>query len=174
MYFSSKSVAPAALSTYDWRLRLDWDVVQRCLGVAFLAFLAYCVCNSPPLASVGFWVSPAVVWMILCLSLPLAVLKSAAVLPPSVVRGKSVLVTGCDTGFGLILAKRLQKMGATVFAGCLSKDSDGAKELDALSNVHTIKLDVTQDDDWESAYQYINKVCFFIVIIMSYVYSLFM
>lgn len=34
---------------------------------------------------------------------------------------KSVLITGCDSGFGLALAKHLHKLGFTVFAGCLLK-----------------------------------------------------
>ena len=32
-------------------------------------------------------------------------------------RDKSVLITGCDTGFGLELAKRLDNIGMHVFAG---------------------------------------------------------
>jgi len=32
-----------------------------------------------------------------------------------------VLVTGCDSGFGLALAKHFHKLGFTVFAGCLFK-----------------------------------------------------
>lgn len=36
-------------------------------------------------------------------------------------RGKAVLVTGCDSGFGRALAKHLHQLGFTVFAGCLLK-----------------------------------------------------
>jgi len=32
-------------------------------------------------------------------------------------KDKSVLITGCDTGFGLMLAKRLDQIGMHVFAG---------------------------------------------------------
>ncbi|XP_016131597.1 D-beta-hydroxybutyrate dehydrogenase, mitochondrial [Sinocyclocheilus grahami] len=38
------------------------------------------------------------------------------------VAGKAVLVTGCDTGFGLALAKHFHKLGFMVFAGCLFKN----------------------------------------------------
>jgi len=31
--------------------------------------------------------------------------------------GKSVLITGCDSGFGFKVAKRLHKKGMQVFAG---------------------------------------------------------
>lgn len=37
------------------------------------------------------------------------------------VKGKAVLITGCDSGFGHALAKHLHKLGFTVFAGCLLK-----------------------------------------------------
>lgn len=37
------------------------------------------------------------------------------------VRGKAVLITGCDSGFGHALAKHLHTLGFTVFAGCLLK-----------------------------------------------------
>lgn len=46
------------------------------------------------------------------------------------VRGKAVLITGCDTGFGHALAKHLHKLGFTVFAGCLLK----VREQGAMSS----------------------------------------
>ncbi|KAI2649279.1 D-beta-hydroxybutyrate dehydrogenase, mitochondrial [Labeo rohita] len=59
------------------------------------------------------------------------------------VEKKAVLITGCDTGFGLALAKHFHKLGFTVFAGCLFKDGEGAKELE---NFHSEKLKVVQLD----------------------------
>ena len=44
-------------------------------------------------------------------------------------RGKAVLVTGCDTGFGNVLAHRLHALGFTVFAGCLDSKGKGAVKL---------------------------------------------
>ncbi|CAH1774581.1 unnamed protein product [Owenia fusiformis] len=41
---------------------------------------------------------------------------------------KYVLITGCDTGFGNLLAKKLDKMGCNVFAACLTEK--GQKDLD--------------------------------------------
>lgn len=35
----------------------------------------------------------------------------------------AVVVTGCDSGFGQLIALRLHQLGATVFAGCLSEKS---------------------------------------------------
>ncbi|XP_033733587.1 D-beta-hydroxybutyrate dehydrogenase, mitochondrial-like [Pecten maximus] len=71
---------------------------------------------------------------------------------------KGVVITGCDTGFGHILAKRLYDLGYTVYAGVLSKESPGAKVLQARQSdrLHVIKLDVTKDDDVQKALEYVN------------------
>ena len=64
-------------------------------------------------------------------------------------RDKAVLVTGCDSGFGLQLALDLCDRGVQVFAACLSLQSIGARRLLALQNplMCVIKCDVTSDDD---------------------------
>lgn len=60
-----------------------------------------------------------------------------------------VLITGCDTGFGFELAKRLDRYGFFVLAGVLSTDSDGCKLLKTNSSkrLKTIKLDITNQTD---------------------------
>ena len=40
---------------------------------------------------------------------------------------RHVLVTGCDSGFGNLLARKLDQIGCPVFAACLTED--GAKKL---------------------------------------------
>lgn len=62
---------------------------------------------------------------------------------------KIVIITGCDSGFGNKLARRLDEKGFQVFAGCLSPDREGAKQLkEACSeNLTIVQLDVT--DDWQ-------------------------
>ncbi|KAF8766533.1 Corticosteroid 11-beta-dehydrogenase isozyme 2 like protein [Argiope bruennichi] len=42
--------------------------------------------------------------------------------------GRAVFITGCDTGFGNALAKRLDTKGFHVFATCLFPTGPGAKE----------------------------------------------
>ena len=37
------------------------------------------------------------------------------------IKRRTVLITGCDSGFGNLLAKRLAKNGQKVFAGCLTE-----------------------------------------------------
>ena len=179
MYNSSSSVRPSALLGYEWRPRWDLDVLQRCLGVAFLGLMAFWTLNSPLPSCLGLWVSDWFFQFWLTVALVLAVLKSAAQLGA---KGKyvcvpyvkfylvdtwddlcrSVLITGCDTGFGLILARHLHSMGMTVFAGCLLKESGiaGAKELLELGSdrMHVLQLDVTKDEDWDTAFEYVEKV----------------
>ncbi|XP_060069077.1 D-beta-hydroxybutyrate dehydrogenase, mitochondrial-like [Ylistrum balloti] len=71
---------------------------------------------------------------------------------------KGVLVTGCDTGFGHILAKSLDDWGYTVYAGVLREESTGAKTLQARDSgrLHVIKLDVTKDEDISHALEYVK------------------
>ncbi|KAJ3584131.1 hypothetical protein NHX12_014627 [Muraenolepis orangiensis] len=68
-------------------------------------------------------------------------------------RGRAVLVTGCDSGFGRHLARRLDGRGFTVFAGCLFPEGLGARSLarESSGRLRVLKLDVTQDDDVEQA-----------------------
>ena len=58
---------------------------------------------------------------------------------------KFVFITGCDTGFGNRLARKLDKLGLHVFAGCLTKT--GAKFLRAKcsSKLVTVEIDVTNE-----------------------------
>jgi 3-hydroxybutyrate dehydrogenase len=62
-------------------------------------------------------------------------------------------------GFGFGLAKRLDSMGFTVFAGCLQENSDGATTLKSSTTgrLHVIKLDVTKDKSVEEAVKFVKK-----------------
>lgn len=62
---------------------------------------------------------------------------------------KIVIITGCDSGFGHKLAKRLDEKGFQVFAGCLAPDREGARQLKETcsKNLTIVPLDVT--DDWQ-------------------------
>ncbi|KAK7113709.1 D-beta-hydroxybutyrate dehydrogenase, mitochondrial-like [Littorina saxatilis] len=72
---------------------------------------------------------------------------------------KVVLITGCDSGFGHALARRLSSVGFTVVAGCLDKSSDGAQVLksDATGRLHVLQLDITDDDSVNSCVNYIKE-----------------
>lgn len=68
-------------------------------------------------------------------------------------RGYGVLVTGCDSGFGHQLARRLDQKGFVVFAGCLFPEGSGAQSLaeHGSGNLKVLKLDVTSEADVERA-----------------------
>lgn len=57
-------------------------------------------------------------------------------------KGRGVLITGCDSGFGHQLAKSLQALNFTVFATCLDRNSPGGEALQRLG-VHVLTVDIT-------------------------------
>ncbi|CAL4107352.1 unnamed protein product, partial [Meganyctiphanes norvegica] len=65
------------------------------------------------------------------------------------IKGKAVLITGCDTGFGKLLAGRLDHLGFKVYACCMQPEGDGARSLQesATNGLKVLKMDVTNDDD---------------------------
>ncbi|KAH7933958.1 hypothetical protein HPB49_019590 [Dermacentor silvarum] len=71
--------------------------------------------------------------------------------------GRAVLITGCDTGFGYRLAKRLSRDGFLVFAGCLNSTSDGAEQLKTCSNIEVLQLDVTKQEQVDDALHVVKK-----------------
>ncbi|XP_078671081.1 D-beta-hydroxybutyrate dehydrogenase, mitochondrial-like [Branchiostoma floridae x Branchiostoma belcheri] len=116
-------------------------------GLLFLLYhcapVLYYLCTGILLGSVGY-----------CLVLYLA--------PKNKVSGdgKAVFITGCDSGFGFGLAKRLDSLGFTVFAGCLLADSggEGSKKLRAecSSRLSTVQIDVTDDGQVKAAVQQVK------------------
>nr|KAG5714660.1 hypothetical protein BaRGS_000148 [Batillaria attramentaria] len=72
---------------------------------------------------------------------------------------KVVLVTGCDTGFGNALARRLNSLGFTVVAGCLDKSSEGAELLKSCStgHLHVLQLDITEEDSVNSCVTFLRE-----------------
>lgn len=76
-------------------------------------------------------------------------------------QGRAVLVTGCDTGFGHSLAKKLHGMKLIVFAGCLNASSDGANQLKAIGEesgrLHVVQMDVTDQQTVDDARRYVDN-----------------
>ncbi|XP_077529399.1 17-beta-hydroxysteroid dehydrogenase type 6-like [Haemaphysalis longicornis] len=65
--------------------------------------------------------------------------------------GKAVLVTGCASGFGNVLVKRLAHDGFLVYAGCRDSSSKGARELAKVPKVHVLQMDVTKEEELHDA-----------------------
>ncbi|XP_047384924.1 17-beta-hydroxysteroid dehydrogenase type 2 [Sciurus carolinensis] len=94
-------------------------------------------------------------WSLILFSLScflLYMLSSGQELLP--VDGKAVLVTGSDSGFGHGLAKHLDKLGFTVFAGVLDENGSGAEELrrSCSKRLSVLQMDVTNQQQIKDAY----------------------
>ncbi|XP_054716933.1 retinol dehydrogenase 16-like [Uloborus diversus] len=74
-------------------------------------------------------------------------------------KDKAVLITGCDSGFGQLLAKRLDHLGFTVFASCLEPSGKGATFLkeNCSENLVAFNLDVRNDNSVTNAVKFIKK-----------------
>ena len=64
---------------------------------------------------------------------------------------KNVLVTGCDSGFGLSTALHLNESNCKVFAGCLTRDGVDRLQNDPSFQGIAFIMDVTKDEDVERA-----------------------
>ncbi|XP_040468327.1 D-beta-hydroxybutyrate dehydrogenase, mitochondrial-like isoform X2 [Falco naumanni] len=98
----------------------------------------------------GMWAAAPLLLLLLPLLLPLLPRlwrRGAAPLEPA---GRAVLITGCDSGFGHLLALRLHRLGFTVFAGCLCPGGEGARRLQREAGpgrLRVLRLDVTRARD---------------------------
>lgn len=71
----------------------------------------------------------------------------------------AVFITGCDTGFGNRLARKLDAAGFSVYAGCLFASSKNAQQLQAQCSqrLRVVQLDVTSDEQCERAYDFVSE-----------------
>jgi NAD(P)-dependent dehydrogenase (short-subunit alcohol dehydrogenase family) len=65
-----------------------------------------------------------------------------------------IVITGCDSGFGLMTATKLSSMGFNVIAACLTKE--GALQLENKVSLCVI-CDVTKLDDIKKLYEETKK-----------------
>ncbi|XP_045167754.2 17-beta-hydroxysteroid dehydrogenase type 6-like, partial [Mercenaria mercenaria] len=68
-----------------------------------------------------------------------------------------VLITGCDSGFGHELAKKLEKLGFNVFAGCLTKAAVEKFNQTSSSKLKAIEMDVSKDASIEKAMELVQR-----------------
>ncbi|KAM4833506.1 17-beta-hydroxysteroid dehydrogenase type 2 [Thomomys bottae] len=143
------------------------EVVWLCLaGTAVLGSLVLCKLKwlgplqSRVLCLAGIWTGACLLsfsffWSLILFSLSCFLLHTCTpdeeLLP---VDGKAVLVTGTDTGFGHGLAKHLDKLGYTVFAGVLDERSTGAEELrkSCSQRLSVLQMDITKPEQIKDAY----------------------
>ena len=67
-----------------------------------------------------------------------------------------IFITGCDTGFGNLLAKRLDRLGCHVFAGCLTESGGSELKAQCTANLHVVRLDVSNSASVRSAYEVVK------------------
>lgn len=69
---------------------------------------------------------------------------------------KCVFVTGCDSGFGHALAQRLDSLGVTVFAGCLTEKGASDLKLRTSNKLCTVIVDIAKTESITQAYEYVK------------------
>ena len=72
-------------------------------------------------------------------------------------KGKYILVTGCDSGFGRDAAIRLDSLGFSVFATCLTQDGESSLRNSCSKNLDVIRLDITDSSQVKAAYDLVKK-----------------
>ena len=70
---------------------------------------------------------------------------------------KAVLITGCDSGFGYELAKKLDALGLRVFAACLTFEGAAKLTNECFQELRTFKLDVAEDGDVQRALEVVKS-----------------
>jgi 3-hydroxybutyrate dehydrogenase len=130
-------------------LPFSLDLIERCL---FWVVSSYIWSTIASWIGFSFFVIFFTSILICCASV--FVLDKIKVDP----KGKAILITGCDTGFGNAIARKLHELGCTVFAGCISNESEGAKKLekDFPERMHVIKMDITSESDVGNAMEKIG------------------
>ena len=74
------------------------------------------------------------------------------------VKGKYVLITGCDSGFGRLTAIALDKMGVCVLATCLTKGGEQSLKSVTSDKLKTFQLDVTNSEQIKEVYYKVTEL----------------
>ena len=73
------------------------------------------------------------------------------------IKGKYVLISGCDTGFGRATAIELDRMGAYVLATCLTNEGEKSLKSVTSDKLKTFQMDVTNSEQIKDVYEEIKK-----------------
>ncbi|UJR14368.1 hypothetical protein I4U23_001364 [Adineta vaga] len=71
-------------------------------------------------------------------------------------KGKYVLISGCDTGFGHTLAIELDKQGFNIFAGVFNLSSETSLRQTLSQRATVFHLDITKQEDIDAAFALIQ------------------
>jgi len=72
-------------------------------------------------------------------------------------KGRVILISGCDSGFGHMLARDMAKEECTVLAGCLTQKA--VDEWKQVKNVVPFLLDITNEASLENASKVVEANC---------------
>uniref|UniRef100_UPI00398F33BB retinol dehydrogenase 7-like n=1 Tax=Pristiophorus japonicus TaxID=55135 RepID=UPI00398F33BB len=72
------------------------------------------------------------------------------------IQEKYIFITGCDTGFGNLLAKQLDKQGFHVIAACFTANGAEGLQIDCSSKLKTVRLNVTSQDNIQDAVEFVQ------------------
>lgn len=73
-------------------------------------------------------------------------------------KGRYVLITGCDAGFGRAVALQLDRMGALVLATCLTKEGEESLKSVASDKLKAFQMDVTNSNQILDVFSEVNKL----------------
>ncbi|XP_032060787.1 retinol dehydrogenase 5 [Aythya fuligula] len=73
------------------------------------------------------------------------------------VQDKHVFITGCDSGFGNLLARRLARRGYRVLAACLTPKGAEGLQRGCAGHLRTTLLDVTRSDSIRRAAEWVRE-----------------
>ena len=98
-------------------------------------------------------------WILLVIIALITICFVACLLPRSKIdlKGKYVLITGCDSGFGRQTAITLDEMGALVLATCLTKEGEQSLKSATSDKLKTFQLDVTNSQQIKDVYNEVKK-----------------
>lgn len=70
---------------------------------------------------------------------------------------KYVLVTGCDSGFGNLVAKQLDRQGFHVIAACLTESGSSELKTASSQRLKTVLLNVTDSAGIQNAVEMVQR-----------------
>ncbi|KAM5179743.1 retinol dehydrogenase 16-like [Mantella aurantiaca] len=74
------------------------------------------------------------------------------------VSNKYVFITGCDSGFGKLMAKQLERRGMKVLAACLTEAAAENLKQETSNRIQTVILDVTDSQSVGSAAKWVSSI----------------
>ena len=79
-------------------------------------------------------------------------------LPHLSAESRYILVTGCDTGFGHAVARKLDALGGHVIAACYTETGETELRKHCSDRLYTLHLNVTKHESVLRAYNKVKEI----------------